>query len=276
MRSALSVFHESASLLDIIPNRDFQLYLLHSPMISAKNISKSYSSKEVLKNIDLDISEGNTVALIGPSGCGKSTLLRIIMGLIEADSGIISIEGESVSKENVLQIRQKIGYVIQKGGLFPHLTARENSTLAADYLGWSSSKTEKRLSELAELVQIDKNLLNRKPDDLSGGQAQRISLIRALMLDPKIILLDEPLGSIDPLVRHELQSDLKKIFQELQKTVLLVTHDLGEAAFLGNEIVLMKEGEIIQQGNIRQIISDPVNEFVEQFVSAQRSPLEEY
>lgn len=245
-------------------------------MISAKNISKSYSSKEVLKNIDLDISEGNTVALIGPSGCGKSTLLRIIMGLIEADSGSISIEGESVSKENVLQIRQKIGYVIQKGGLFPHLTARENSTLAADYLGWSSSKTEKRLSELAELVQIDRNLLNRKPDDLSGGQAQRISLIRALMLDPKIILLDEPLGSIDPLVRHELQSDLKKIFQELQKTVLLVTHDLGEAAFLGNEIVLMKEGEIIQQGNIRQIISDPVNEFVEQFVSAQRSPLEEY
>lgn len=245
-------------------------------MISAKNISKSYSSKKVLKNIDLDISAGNTVALIGPSGCGKSTLLRIIMGLIEADSGFILIDGETVSKENVLQVRQKIGYVIQKGGLFPHLTARENATLASEYLGWNTSKTEERLNELADLVQIDKNLLNRKPDGLSGGQAQRISLIRALMLDPKIILLDEPLGSIDPLVRHELQSDLKKIFQELQKTVLLVTHDLGEAAFLGNEIVLMKEGEIVQQGDIRQIISNPVNEFVEQFVSAQRSPLEGY
>ncbi|MBO6620659.1 MAG: ATP-binding cassette domain-containing protein [Balneola sp.] len=245
-------------------------------MISAKNISKSYSSKDVLKNIDLNISAGNTVALIGPSGCGKSTLLRIIMGLIEADSGFILIDGETVSKENVLQVRQKIGYVIQKGGLFPHLTARENATLASEYLGWSTSKTEERLSELADLVQIDKNMLNRKPDDLSGGQAQRISLIRALMLDPKIILLDEPLGSIDPLVRHELQSDLKKIFHELQKTVLLVTHDLGEAAFLGNEIVLMKEGEIVQQGDIRQIISNPVNEFVEQFVSAQRSPLEGY
>ncbi|XWN37832.1 MAG: ATP-binding cassette domain-containing protein [Balneola sp.] len=243
-------------------------------MISAKNISKSYSSKEVLKNIHLDISAGNTVALIGPSGCGKSTLLRIIMGLTESDSGSVSIDSELVSKQNVLRIRQKIGYVIQKGGLFPHLTARENSTLATEYLGWSSAKSEKRLNELAELVQIDKNLLNRKPDDLSGGQAQRISLIRALMLDPDIILLDEPLGSIDPLVRHELQSDLKKIFQELNKTVLLVTHDLGEAAFLGNEIVLMKEGEIIQQGNIRQIINNPADEFVERFVSAQRSPLE--
>ncbi|MEP1305210.1 MAG: ATP-binding cassette domain-containing protein [Balneola sp.] len=245
-------------------------------MISVKNIEKSYSSKKVLKGIDLDISKGKTVALIGPSGCGKSTLLRIIMGLIEADTGTVSIAGEILSDKNVLQLRHKMGYVIQKGGLFPHLTARENTTLTAEYLGWESSKIEKRLSELAELVQIDKKLLDRKPDDISGGQAQRISLIRALMLDPEIILLDEPLGSIDPLVRHELQTDLKKIFQQLQKTVFLVTHDLGEAAFLGSEIVLMKDGEIIQQGDIRSIMNNPANEFVEQFITAQRSPLEEY
>ena len=243
-------------------------------MISVKHIEKSYSSKAVLKGVDLDISKGNTVALIGPSGCGKSTLLRIIMGLIEADKGTVSIEGEVLIKKNVLQLRRKMGYVIQKGGLFPHLTTRENTTLAAEYLGWDQSRIDERLSELTDLVQIDKKLLDRKPDDISGGQAQRISLIRALMLDPEIILLDEPLGSIDPLVRHGLQADLKSIFSKLKKTVLLVTHDLGEAAFLSDEIVLMKEGDIVQRGNIHQIMKNPANEFVEQFITAQRSPLE--
>ena len=243
-------------------------------MIDAKNIRKTYDV-EVLKGVSIKVEKGQTMALIGPSGCGKSTLLRIIMGLVEPDSGDIFVGGEQLLPENKLALRRKMGYVIQSGGLFPHLTARENLTLVTNYLGWKSEKEDHRIDELANLTNIDVALLHRKPEKLSGGQAQRVSLMRALMLDPEIILLDEPLGSIDPLVRYELQNDLKSIFKELGKTVLLVTHDLGEAAFLGDLIALMNDGEIIQQGSIKEIMDNPVNDFVSRFVTAQRSPLEE-
>lgn len=245
-------------------------------MISIKNVTKSFGAKTVLENISLEIPKGKSFTLIGPSGCGKSTLLRIVMGLINADAGSVTINDEEISRDNILKIRQNIGYVIQKGGLFPHLSAHKNVALAAEFVGWSESKIKHRISELAELVSIDEELLSRKPDQLSGGQAQRISLIRALMLDPDFILMDEPLGSIDPLVRYDLQTDLKQIFQSLHKTVLLVTHDLGEAAFLGDEIVLMKDGKIIQQDSIQQIMKNPKTLFVEQFVKAQRSPLSQF
>ena len=198
------------------------------------------------------------------------------MGLINADTGTVKINKDEISQKNILHIRKNIGYVIQKGGLFPHLTAYQNVALAAEYNNWSKDKISNRTSELAELVSIDKDLLYRKPDQLSGGQAQRISLIRALMLDPDFILMDEPLGSIDPLVRYDLQTDLKQIFKSLHKTVLLVTHDLGEAAYLGDEIVLMKDGTIIQQDSIEQIMKNPKTPFVEQFVKAQRSPLSQF
>lgn len=243
-------------------------------MISARNIFKSYD-EQVLKGVSLEITSGTTWSLIGPSGCGKSTLLRIIMGLIDQDSGDVFIGDEKLTTSNKLEMRRKMGYVIQNGGLFPHLTAKENLTLVTNYLGWDNAKTEQRIEELVTLTKIDSELLQRKPERISGGQAQRISLMRALMLDPSIILMDEPLGSIDPLVRHELQNDLKSIFKELNKTVLLVTHDLGEAAFLGDSIALMHFGEIIQQGSIKEIVNNPVNDFVKQFVTAQRSPLEE-
>lgn len=243
-------------------------------MIQARHITKSYDQK-VLDDVSLSIEEGKTVSLIGPSGCGKSTFLRIIMGLIEPDSGEVFIDGESMTKKNALSLRRKMGYVIQSGGLFPHLTARENLTLVTNYLGWKKDKENQRIHELSQLTNIDEEMLDRKPENLSGGQAQRISLMRALMLDPTILLMDEPLGSIDPLVRYELQNDLRSIFRELKKSVLLVTHDLGEAAFLGDEIALMHSGEIIQKGTIREIIEQPANNFVKEFVQAQRSPLEE-
>lgn len=242
-------------------------------MIQAHNISKTYD-QQVLDNVSLTVDKGKTISLIGPSGCGKSTFLRIIMGLISADSGDVVIDDEQMTKQNALSLRRKMGYVIQSGGLFPHLTARENLTLVTNYLGWSTEKERKRIRELSELTNIDEELLTRKPDNLSGGQAQRISLMRALMLDPPILLMDEPLGSIDPLVRYELQNDLRSIFRELKKSVLLVTHDLGEAAFLGDEIALMHSGTIIQQGTIKQIVDQPANRFVKKFVQAQRSPLE--
>lgn len=243
-------------------------------MIQARHITKSYDQK-VLDNVSLSIKKGKTVSLIGPSGCGKSTFLRIIMGLIEADSGEVLIDDEPMTDKNVLSVRRKMGYVIQSGGLFPHLTARENLTLVTNYLGWKTEKEDQRIYELSKLTNIEESMLDRRPDNLSGGQAQRISLIRALMLDPPILLMDEPLGSIDPLVRYELQNDLRSIFRELKKSVLLVTHDLGEAAFLGDEIALMHSGQIIQKATIQEIIDQPKNDFVKEFVQAQRSPLEE-
>ena len=243
-------------------------------MIQALNISKRYD-QQVLNEVSLDAPAGKTVALIGPSGCGKSTLMRIIMGLVKADSGEIQIQGEPLTDKNMLAMRRQMGYVIQSGGLFPHLSAKENLTLVTGHLGWPEDDQNRRIQELCELTNIPYSGLDRKPDAFSGGQAQRISLMRALMLDPEIVLLDEPLGSIDPLVRYELQRDLKSIFKSLDKTVLLITHDLGEAAYLGDTIALMKEGQIIQQGPVEQIVNHPADSFVEQFVNAQRSPLED-
>ena len=175
-------------------------------MISAKNIQKSFDSK-VLKGINFSVEKAETRVLIGPSGCGKSTLLRIIMGLIKADTGSVKLGGELLVEENKLRLRRKMGYVIQNGGLFPHLTAKENLTLVTNYLGWETAKTEARIDELAQLTKIDRDLLGRKPESISGGQAQRISLMRALMLDPEILLMDEPLGALDALTREAIGLD---------------------------------------------------------------------
>jgi len=201
-------------------------------MLELKNITKTYGNKKVLRHISLNIATGKTVSLIGPSGCGKSTLLRIMVGLVEPDSGLVTYDGSRLTPDNINEIRHNIGYVIQEGGLFPHLSAGKNVTLAAEFLGRAPGKIQNRVQELSDLVNIEQSLLLRQPEYLSGGQRQRISLMRALMLDPDFLLLDEPLGSIDPLVRYELQKDLKFIFSKLNKTVILVTHDLGEAAYL--------------------------------------------
>ncbi|MBD3383414.1 ATP-binding cassette domain-containing protein [candidate division KSB1 bacterium] len=242
-------------------------------MLTISNISKRYGDDLALDHFTLTIKPAQLTVLIGPSGCGKSTLLKLVMGLEEPDSGEIGWHKDIALLSSSLQQRRKIGYVIQEGGLFPHLTARKNVTLVADYLGWSSGKKRKRVEELAELVQLDFGLLQRYPLQLSGGQRQRISLMRALMLDPDILLLDEPLGALDPMVRADLQQDLKSIFQKLSKTVILVTHDMGEAIFFADRIVLMREGKIVQQGTAGEMIDRPVDPFVTRFIQAQQSPL---
>lgn len=244
-------------------------------MIAIQNISKAYAHNTVLNRVSLTVPAGSTLSLIGPSGCGKSTLLRIVMGLIQADEGEIAIDSDVMTAANRLTLRHRMGYVIQSGGLFPHLSAHDNLTLLTRYLGWDSRKVEERIQTLCALTGIEIELLQRRPAKLSGGQAQRISLMRALMLDPPVLLMDEPLGAIDPLVRYELQNDLRSIFRKLEKTVLLVTHDLGEAAFLGDAIALMQSGEVIQEGTARQLMDSPATPFVEQFVTAQRSPLQD-
>ncbi|GIW80459.1 MAG: ABC transporter ATP-binding protein [Gemmatales bacterium] len=243
-------------------------------MLFLEEISKKYGTTAALRPTTLEVPPRQTLVLIGPSGCGKSTLLRIIIGLVRSDSGAVFFENERLTADNVLQLRRRMGYVIQDGGLFPHLSARDNVTLMARYLKRDAGWIENRLLELAQLTQFPADALERYPVQLSGGQRQRVSLMRALMLDPDLLLLDEPLGALDPIIRSELQRDLKQIFRTLGKTVVLVTHDMGEAGYLGDQIVLMRDGEVVQQGTLAELVQQPANDFVTSFINAQRSPLE--
>jgi osmoprotectant transport system ATP-binding protein len=211
------------------------------------------------------------LSIVGPSGCGKSTLLRMMVGLVVPDSGRVLFAGEPLTAANITATRLRIGYMIQEGGLFPHLTARENAALMPRYLRWPADKTARRLKEFMDLTRLSSDLLDRFPRQLSGGQRQRVSLMRALMLDPDVILLDEPLGDLDPMIRADLQEDLRTIFHDLGKTVVMVTHDLAEAGFLADRIALLRSGKIVQQGSFADLVERPANEFVNKFVSAQRS-----
>ena len=241
-----------------------------NPLVELSGVSKSYGRAIALQRTDLDFSRGKTTVLIGPSGCGKSTLLRLIIGLLDPDGGTIHCDGVPVTPTNLAQLRRRIGYVIQDGGLFPHLTARKNVLLMATHLKKPAAEMERRLSELCALTRFPEAALDRYPIELSGGQRQRISLMRALALSPELLLLDEPLGALDPLVRAALQKDLKEIFGRLQQTAILVTHDLAEAAYLGDEIVLMNEGRVAQVGTLGDLRVKPANAFVTEFINAQR------
>ena len=241
-----------------------------SALVQLNSISKTFGDAPAVHDVDLSIEHGRTTVLIGPSGCGKSTLLRLIIGLIEPDNGDIQFNGETLHLNKIDIVRRKTGYVIQEGGLFPHLTARGNVLLMARHLGRDENEMFGRLAELCALTRFPENLLDRYPLELSGGQRQRVSLMRALMLSPELLLLDEPLGALDPLVRAALQKDLKEIFSRLQQTTLLVTHDLAEAAYLGDIIVLMNEGRIVQSGLIADLRERPANNFVSEFINAQR------
>jgi osmoprotectant transport system ATP-binding protein len=241
-----------------------------SALVQLEDVSKRYGDAIALHPTNFSIESGKTTVLIGPSGCGKSTLLRLIIRLIEPDSGSIELDGKPVTPANINALRHRIGYVIQEGGLFPHLTARGNVLLMARYIGQSEEVTRNRLVELCDLTQFSQDLLSRYPLELSGGQRQRVSLMRALMLSPELLLLDEPLGALDPLVRVSLQKDLKEIFARLNQTVLFVTHDLAEAAYFADHIVLMNEGRIVQKGTISDLRESPADPFVSEFINAQR------
>lgn len=242
-------------------------------MVILENVSKTYNGHTAVSHSSLEFPLQRVTVLIGPSGCGKSTLLRMIVGLVPPDTGRVLIGGEPLTGENVLRLRHRIGYVIQEGGLFPHLTAEENVSLIATFLGREREWIAGRMNELADLAQLSGALLKRYPRDLSGGQRQRVSVMRALMLDPPLLLFDEPLGALDPITRLDLQEELKRIFEALGKTVVLVTHDMNEAAHFGNHIVLMREGRVVQQGVLSDLLERPAEPFVEKFIRAQRSAL---
>lgn len=234
-------------------------------------VEKSFGSRRVVDGASIAVERGERLALIGPSGCGKSTLLKMILGLVVPDAGRVRIAGTLVSAENARALRRRIGYVIQDGGLFPHLTARENVTLVARLDGQAATTLEPKVTSLAELVRLTSAHLDRYPRELSGGERQRVGLMRALMLDPDVLLLDEPLGALDPIVRAQLQEDLRRVFGELEKSVVIVTHDLAEAAYLAPSIAIVHDGKIEQRAGMRELVDAPASDFVRSFVGAQKS-----
>jgi osmoprotectant transport system ATP-binding protein len=240
-------------------------------VIAIDAVEKSYEGRRVLGPISLDVADGERLAVVGPSGCGKSTLLRVVLGLVNPDKGQVAIAGERMYDGDKLAVRRRIGYVVQDGGLFPHLTAERNVTLVARHLGWDDARLRLRVGELAAMTGIDASMLSRWPVQLSGGQRQRIGVMRALFLDPAVVLMDEPLGALDSITRRKLQGELSTLFRSLKKTVMLVTHDVAEAAFLAEDAVVMRAGRIVQRGAIDAMARAPADDFVRELL-AQGTP----
>ena len=247
--------------------------MIKKPVLELKNITKRFGSKTALENVSLNLNSGETHVLLGLSGSGKTTLIRIVIGLLSADSGDLFINGKLAKLEGrntPSQWSREIGYVPQEGGLFPHLTCLKNITLVAELTGWDARKIQIRVDQLIELVSLESGILDRYPAQLSGGQRQRVALVRAAFLDPALLILDEPLGALDPLIRIDVQNELKQIFQGLGKSALMVTHDIDEARFFADKLSLMRDGKIVQTGSFDQLLANPAEEFVTRFIRSQR------
>jgi osmoprotectant transport system ATP-binding protein len=240
-------------------------------MLELQNISKTFEDRTVLSDVNLKVPKGATHALIGSSGSGKTTLLRITLGLIPFDKGYVKINDQALLSFTQVEWADRIGYVPQDGGLFPHISGRNNVALIAKLRGWRRARIDARVEELRKVVDLDPEILSRFPREMSGGQKQRVSIMRAAMMDPAVMLLDEPMAALDPLIRRSLQQELKSIFQRLGKTVLLVTHDLGEAVYLAEQMTMLHEGRVVQSGTPRELLLHPANSFVSQFINAQRT-----
>ena len=240
-------------------------------MLELLNIYKSFQDRRVLDDVNLLVPKGATHALIGSSGSGKTTLLRITLGLIPFDSGYVKINDHALLSFSAVEWADRIGYVPQDGGLFPHINGFRNVSLIASLRGWERQRINERIEALRTLVDLDAGILSRFPHEMSGGQQQRVAIMRAAMMDPEVMLLDEPMAALDPLIRRSLQQELKSIFARLKKTVLLVTHDLGEAVFLADQITLLREGRVVQSGVYQDLLQRPADPFVTQFINAQRT-----
>jgi len=235
---------------------------MSDPVIALRDVTRTFGGRAAVDHVSLVVAAATTHVLLGSSGSGKSTILRLILGLLQPDAGEVSVQTRSM------------GYVVQEGALYPHLTAARNVTLPARAQGWPDERRAARLAALASLVGFERDLLDRYPAQLSGGQRQRVSLMRALMLDPPVLLLDEPLGALDPIARTELQRHLVRIFGELRKTVVLVTHDVREAFVFGAAITLLDRGRAVQHGTFADLARRPAEPFVAEFIRAQMPPAE--
>ncbi len=243
-------------------------------MVRLENVSKYYDDYLAVENISLDIHQGETLALIGTSGSGKTTILKCINGLVERSSGNISVFEKSIDHWNLVELRRKMGYVIQDVGLFPHYTIEKNIRLIPELLGWPESQIRERVNILLQRIHIPESMKKRYPSALSGGQQQRAGLARALAADPPIILMDEPFGALDPIIRAEMQREFSAMEGLEGKAIVLVTHDMNEAAILADRICLLDKGNIQQTGTLRDLLFSPANAFVKQFLDPQRDSLE--
>ncbi|MHB1219080.1 MAG: ABC transporter ATP-binding protein [Alphaproteobacteria bacterium] len=240
-------------------------------VIALENVGKSYDGVAAVRNLSLSIGQGEICALIGPSGCGKTTTLKMINRVIEPTHGRILVRGQDVRGLDPVALRRGIGYVIQQVGLFPHMTVEENVAVVLRLLGRDKSARRRRAAELLELVGLPPGeFLGRYPGQLSGGQQQRVGVARALAADPDIILMDEPFGAVDPLIRKQLQRQLRRIQETLRKTIVFVTHDLSEAFLLGDRLALMKDGLLVQAGTPRELLFSPAGPFVSDFLADSR------
>ncbi len=241
-------------------------------MIRLEGVSRTFARQgaepvHALDDASLDIQTGQTMALLGPSGCGKTTLLRLINRLLEPTSGRILVDGQDIATLDPIRLRRRMGYVVQSGALFPHLSVGRNVGLLCELEGWSRSRVDRRVDELLSLVSLPPDeFRERYPAELSGGQRQRVGVARALALDPEILLMDEPFGALDPITRSGLQQEFKVLERLVAKTIVLVSHDLDEAFLLGDEICLMNEGRPVQVGTPDELRAHPATEWVETFL----------
>jgi osmoprotectant transport system ATP-binding protein len=247
--------------------------LSNDVMISLRNVEKVFGSDgaPAVRDLSMDIMDGETVVLVGPSGCGKTTTMKMINRLVEPTSGTITVDGTDVMQQDPVQLRRGIGYVIQSIGLMPHRTIAQNIATVPRLLGWDAAKTKERIAELAAIFELDDSLLQRYPSELSGGQRQRVGVARALAVDPPVMLMDEPFGAVDPIVRERLQDQFLEIQQRLKKTIVFVTHDIDEAIKMADRIAILNRGGIIEQfAEPEEILRSPANDFVKRFVGSER------
>jgi len=242
-------------------------------VIELNRVTKIYpgAAQPAVDSVSLTVPQGEICVFIGPSGCGKTTLMRLINRLIPLTSGSISVDGKDIMTLNPIELRRQIGYVIQQVGLFPHMTVRDNIATVPKLLGWTKAKIDERVDELLGLVNLDpREFRDRYPRELSGGQAQRIGVARAMAADPTTMLMDEPFGAIDPINREVLQDEFLRIQAKLKKTIIFVTHDINEAIKMGQRVVLLQDGRLVQAGLPDELLNRPANEFVKSFVGSDR------
>ncbi|MGJ3250266.1 MAG: ABC transporter ATP-binding protein [Elainellaceae cyanobacterium] len=245
-----------------------------TPMIQFDDVTKLYpgSGKPAVQNLTISVPEGETCVVIGPSGCGKTTAMKMVNRLIEPTSGAIFVGGRNILKQDTIELRRNIGYVIQQIGLFPHFTIRDNIALVPQMLGWSKARIDRRVDELLDIVGLDPvQFRDRHPRQLSGGQRQRVGVARALAADPPVMLMDEPFGAIDPITRDRLQNEFLQLQKQLKKTIMFVTHDIDEALKMGTLICILQVGGVLQQIDTpTNILSNPANGFIADFVGSDR------
>lgn len=246
-------------------------------MIEIRNLTRRFGEVTAVDDLSVTVATGELLVLLGGSGCGKTTTLKIVNRLIEPDSGSILIDGEETSGIEPHELRKRIGYVFQKVGLFPHMTISENVAITPRLLGWERERTRARVDELLELVELDpEEVRDRLPDALSGGQQQRVGVARALAVEPKLMLLDEPFGALDPLTRDRLQQSFQEIRRRLNLTAIFVTHDMAEALLLGDRIAVMREGRLVQVGTPRELVAEPADAYVHRLMSTPRRQAEAF